>query len=463
VLSDEKGGALVGLSVTLHASSEKGSGFLGDYMVSGTVPQSAKVAVVGLRVNLECGCSGVSEFFVYGFHYAESGGGIKKDLDFLNGLDGWGLSDTDSARVEATTDPPGKALHVSAMPAQPVLLNSVGFPVTAGAAYSFRVSARVAPQSVGSGYFTVIFLSDTQEINRQFLNLETAVIGLGSTMTGADGSFQVTIPDLGPDPIQVAASFAGANGLWPSSATLNWPGGPVIATGGITNAASFSTGAVAPGEIVTVFGFDMGPLVLVPLQLTPDGKVDTSLGGTRLLFDGVAAPLIYSQAGQVAAVAPYSLAGKTSTQVTVEYQGVRSSAEPMAVVPSAPAIFTLNADGVGQGAILNQDYSLNTGLNPAPRGSIVMLWATGGGLTSPPSADGVITGSAPPKLLQSVSVTIGGMPAEVMYAGAAPGLVAGAVQVNVRVPLNLMAAVDVPVQLRIGDSVSRSRVTMAVQ
>jgi uncharacterized protein (TIGR03437 family) len=182
-----------------------------------------------------------------------------------------------------------------------------------------------------------------------------------------------------------------------------------------------------------------------------------------VLFDGVAAPMIYSQTGQVAAVVPYSLAGKTTTQVTVEYQGVSSAAEPMAVAASAPAIFTLNANGLGQGAILNQDYSLNTGLNPAAGGSIVMLWATGGGLTSPPSTDGVIAGSVPSKLLLPVSVTIGGIPAEVIYAGPAPGLVAGALQVNVRVPLNVSPAVDIPVQLQVGNAVSPPGVTVALQ
>ncbi len=82
---------MAGAPVTLSASSERGSGLLGEYTVSGTVPPSAKVAVVGLRVNMECACSGFSEFFVDGFHYAESGlVAVKKDLDFLNGLNGWG-------------------------------------------------------------------------------------------------------------------------------------------------------------------------------------------------------------------------------------------------------------------------------------------------------------------------------------------------------------------------------------
>ncbi len=135
-------------------------------------------------------------------------------------------------------------------------------------------------------------------------------------------------------------------------------------------------------------------------------------------------------------------------------------------IAGTSAGFLLGADGdslVFEPVIRNQDSLLNTGLNPAARGSTVSLWATGGGLTSPPSADGVIAGSGPSQLALPVSVTMGGVPAEVIYAGAAPGQVSGMLLVKARVPLNVALAVDVPVQLQVGDAVSPPGVTMAVR
>jgi trimeric autotransporter adhesin len=137
----------------------------------------------------------------------------------------------------------------------------------------------------------------------------------------------------------------------------------------------------------------------------------------------------------------------------VQSQGQRSAPVVIPVVPATPAIFTTDASGKGQGAILNQDSSINSATNPAVAGSVVVLYGTGGG---------ILTSDSPARLALSVSATIGGIDAPVLYAGIAPGLVSGAIQVNVQVPTGVPSGA-VPVILQVGDARSRSDVTLAIQ
>ena len=116
-----------------------------------------------------------------------------------------------------------------------------------------------------------------------------------------------------------------------------------------------------------------------------------------MLFDGkYPAALTYVSATQINAIAPYEIAGETSTQIQVQYQGGTSAAFQAQVQPAAPGIFTGNFNGIGQGAILNQDYSVNGKSYPAPRGSIVMIYCSGAGLTDPAIADAAITPTSQP-------------------------------------------------------------------
>jgi uncharacterized protein (TIGR03437 family) len=240
-------------------------------------------------------------------------------------------------------------------------------------------------------------------------------------------------------------------------------GGPRISPGGIVNAASYAGGGVAPGEIVSIFGSGLGPATLTGLTLSSSGLVATSLAGTTVLFDGIPAPLIFAEAGQLNAVVPFGVAGRATTEVQVQYKDSTSNKATVPLVASAPGLFTLNFSGDGQGAILNEDGSVNSASNPAARGSVVSLWATGGGQTSPPGVDGAIVAPPLPVLTQSVSVTIGGAATEVQFAGAAPGLVTGVIQVNVLVPSGIAPGSDVPVVLTIGNAGSQAGVTIALR
>jgi trimeric autotransporter adhesin len=128
-----------------------------------------------------------------------------------------------------------------------------------------------------------------------------------------------------------------------------------------------------------------------------------------------------------------------------------------------PAIFSLDSTGVGPGAILNQDNSTNSTGNPAARLSVIAIYCTGGGITTPASADGEVIGLPLRLLQQTTVVTIGGVNAVVKYAGAAPGAVAGLTQINVEVPAALTPALALPVIVKIGDFSSTGSATVAVK
>jgi uncharacterized protein (TIGR03437 family) len=244
--------------------------------------------------------------------------------------------------------------------------------------------------------------------------------------------------------------------------TQQAPGPPPAVLSSVANAANYNADAVSPGEIVALFGSNLGPASIVTLQVS-NGTVTNSLAGTQVLFDGVAAPMIYTLSGQVSAVVPYGVAGKTSTAVQVSYQGSLSNTVTMPVRAATPAIFSLDSSGVGPGAILNQDLSVNSTGNPAARLSVIALYCTGGGVTSPASTDGAVIGDASFVLAQTPVVTIGGVNATVQYAGAAPGSVAGLTQINVQVPAGLTPANALPVIVTIGNFASTASVTVSVK
>ena len=223
---------------------------------------------------------------------------------------------------------------------------------------------------------------------------------------------------------------AGAAGVI-SSLSLNTP----LATRvfGIGDAAQGTPGAaVAPGEVVSLFGTGLGPPSGVSGQAGSTGQLSVTLAGTQVLFDGVAAPLLYASQTQVNAVTPFALAPGKSTQVQVVAGTAASPVLQSIVVSSQPTIF---ADGASAAA-LNQDGTPNSVSNPAKLGSIVTVWATGAGLVYPTPADGEVATAAQNYSCCFVLVNNDEY-AEVLYAGAAPGMVAGMVQINFRLPADL--------------------------
>ncbi len=240
------------------------------------------------------------------------------------------------------------------------------------------------------------------------------------------------------------------------------PTTPSTSAAGIANVASYQSGAISPGEITVIFGANMGPSQLATLTVS-GGKIDSTLAGTKVLFDGAAAPLIYTSAAQLAAIVPYGVAGRSSTQIVIQYNGQNSTPVSMPVAAAVPGLFTADKSGKGQGAILNQDSSVNGPGNPAARDSIVVLFLTGEGQTNPPGTDGLIASSVYPAPLLPVTVTIGGQVVDPLYAGAAPDEVAGVMQVNVTVPSGITPGDAVPVTVTVGGVTTPAGVTLAVK
>ena len=237
---------------------------------------------------------------------------------------------------------------------------------------------------------------------------------------------------------------------------------PVIAA--VKSAASYDASGVSPGEIVAIFGQGLGPASLTPLQIDSNGTLSGSIGGVQVFFNGYAAPLIYARAGQLGAIVPYEVAGQSSVNLAVVYQGNASAPFPVAVAAAIPGIFTNDSSGQGQGAILNYpDYSRNGPANPAPRGQYVFIYGTGEGLTTPPGVDGRISGTPLPSVILNCTATIGGETAAVNYCGEAPGSTAGLVQVNAMIPESVSPGGAVPVTITIGGVTSQTGVTLAVR
>jgi uncharacterized protein (TIGR03437 family) len=239
---------------------------------------------------------------------------------------------------------------------------------------------------------------------------------------------------------------------------------PLFIGAGVVDGASAQSGAVVPGKIIVLYGDRLGPTALANTQVSSGGVLASSVGNTQVLFDGKAVPLLYSSAGQVAAIAPYALDGKSGTQVQVQNGSLLSDAVALPVAAVGPSVFTTDLSGGGQGVILNQDaVTVNSAAKPADKGSIVVIYATGEGQTSPLGVDGQLAnGPFYPQPLQKVTVNIGGIPAEVLYAGAVPALVAGVMQINVRIPANVSSG-DVPVDIVVATVHSQPGVTVAVK
>jgi uncharacterized protein (TIGR03437 family) len=280
-------------------------------------------------------------------------------------------------------------------------------------------------------------------------------------LTDPSFSFDATVlpPSAGTGLIRIFAGD-GLNTTMIDAGNLTTP--PGITVDGAVNAASFLRGPVSPGELVAIFGLGIGPTTGVGLQITPGGLVSTLIGGVQVLFDGVPAPLTFARADQVNVVVPYSVAGKQQTQVTLQFQGRPSNTITLPVAPTSAGVFALNASGSGQGAILNQDQTVNGPANPADKGSIIAIFANGEGQTDPAGIDGMPATVPLPQPLAKVTATIGGVNAEILYAGAAPTLVAGVLQVNARIPSGAPSG-NVPVTITVGNSTSQGTITVAVK
>jgi uncharacterized protein (TIGR03437 family) len=222
---------------------------------------------------------------------------------------------------------------------------------------------------------------------------------------------------------------------------------PACLSNNVLNAATLDgSSGIAPGELITLTGFGIGPDIGVVYQPDAQGNVPTQLAGVQVLFDGAPVPVLYAQSRQINAIAPVGL-GATGTphKVAVTYNTQQFGPAFAYAIFGSPGIFRLQIGQSAQAAAINQDGTLNGPTNPAARGSIVAVWGTGYGQTNPPCPIGGLNLFYAAPLSPGTSALIyygdpnlsGVQLAPVQYAGSAPTLVCGIVQINFQVPLNV--------------------------
>jgi uncharacterized protein (TIGR03437 family) len=280
--------------------------------------------------------------------------------------------------------------------------------------------------------------------------LEIALYNPGGVALDAQGN--VWVADTGNNRVREMVA----------TQTVVTPPQPVNVT--LANSASLLAGSLAPGEIFSIFcslGQSMGPATAVMGAYDASGMLSTSLGNVQVLFNNTPAPLFYVQSNQINAQVPYEMEGQTSAQLQVIYQGVPVADLQVSLVYVNPALFTLS-NGTGNAVAVNQDGSINSDTNPAPRGSIVVLYATGYGQTSSAGVTGQAAAAPYPLPVLPASLTMGGVPATILFAGDAPGFV-GLMQINAQVPSGFVPTGDLPIVLWMGTYQSPAGVTIAVE
>ncbi len=323
----------------------------------------------------------------------------------------------------------------------------------------------VAPQGVAMDAAGDLFISDTghNRIREVFPNgTIVTVAGNGTCCYAGDGGPAAS--GLLNAPTNLAV---GSSGIVYVADTANYAIRTIQLTNvtptitGVVNAASAAPGPVSPGEVVVIYGAGLGAPQLVPAQLNAAGLVDTQLAGTTVTFNGIPAPLVYASSSQVSAVVPYGVSGN-SVPVVVQYQGQTAATSTVSVAAAAPALFTVDSSGRGQVLAINQDGFANTATHGAQTATLITLFATGVGQTSPAGVDGQLAGSTLPTPLLPVKVTIGGQAGTVLFAAGSPGSVAGIMQIVLQVPTGIQPGVGVPVSLQVGNFVSPAGVTISI-
>jgi uncharacterized protein (TIGR03437 family) len=296
------------------------------------------------------------------------------------------------------------------------------------------------PRGIAVDRAGTLYIADTG--HNQVLRGSTIIAGAGPCCYSGDGGFATAARLNAPWGIAVD----GAGNVYVADSGNNAvrvlrPVSTGLLVTAVTNAASNQKGAISPGEVVSIYGGDFA-------------------GVQSVLFNGLPAPLLYVTNAQVGAVVPYGLS-TSNVQVVAQSAVATSAPLPVALAATAPGIFTSDGSGAGQAAAVNQDGSTNGPGNPAAAGSVITFFATGEGQTTPAGVDGKIGAAPLPRPLAQVQVTIGGMPADVRFAGGQQGVIAGVMQVNAVVPAGLSGSV--PLVISVGGVSSQPAVTVTVQ
>jgi len=230
---------------------------------------------------------------------------------------------------------------------------------------------------------------------------------------------------------------------------------PVITS--VLNAGSRRSGPISPGGIITVFGANLCPLKDRSRlsEFVPGSRIffyRPDSGGTQVMINGVAVPILYCEGGQVNAVVPFVIQAPSTAEIIVRHYNVDSSPVSVEVTGTTPAILSVNQSGDGQGVIFNSDKTLNSMSLPARAGETIRIFATGAGKLEPPAAlagyiDRVDTPQHTPAA--AVSLTIGGKSAEIKSAATTLGFISSIIVIEAVMPEGLGRGPQ-PVFLKIG-------------
>ncbi len=264
------------------------------------------------------------------------------------------------------------------------------------------------------------------------------------------GSVGVTIRAISAGLEDGVTQFAGSIG---AGSAL-----PLLFRDGWVNAASFDRfKPLAPGMIFSLFGNNLAE----GRNLAGEIPLPRQLGNLKLTIGGIEAPLFYADDGQVNAQVPFELPAGTASLV-VAGRGSAGAPGRVTIVGAQPGIFTLSQSGTGQGVVLDAENRVADANNPVRAGDVVVIYATGLGMTEPPVLTGAAAPSAPlARAVTPVSVTIGRVAATVEFAGLAPGFV-GLYQVNARVPEGVAAGPAVPLVVA-QSGIASNTVTLAIR
>ncbi len=171
---------------------------------------------------------------------------------------------------------------------------------------------------------------------------------------------------------------------------------------------------------------------------------------------------------QINALIPANVAVDSQQPLVVQHDLTQAAPTSVTIADAQPGIYTTNQQGTGQGAVLTSDNSLDAptgafpGAHPATRGDYIQIYCTGlGAVTNPPAAGAVAPNAPLSYTVSTVTASIGGTAAPVLFSGLAPGFI-GLYQVNVTVPAGAPVGGAVPLTLSVGSATSNTA-TIAIQ
>jgi uncharacterized protein (TIGR03437 family) len=203
---------------------------------------------------------------------------------------------------------------------------------------------------------------------------------------------------------------------------------PAVTAQGVVNAATGLPGPIAPGEIVSIFGQNLGPVVAAGPTIEEGLRFATAVEQTKVLFEGVPGVVLYAGLDQINAVVPETVQQLDSAAVQVVHYDIPSQRIAASVTPYSPGIFSYIAEGKAYAAATNSDGVIEGPTSPFGRGSVATFYATGLGLAQGETTDSIAARPSPLPILPSIS--IGGHTAKILYAGVSPGLTAALTQIN---------------------------------